>query len=376
MDRDFDTIVIGGGQSGLAVGYFLARQHRSFVILDAHQRVGDAWRTRWDSLRVFTPALIDGLPGMPFPAPRFTFPTKDEVADYMAAYAAKFELPVRSGVKVDGLTREGGKFVVSSSAGRFEADKVVVATGAHHTPRIPDYSSQLDGRITQLHSSEYRNPAQLREGSALVVGLGNSGAEIAYDLRGGRRVFVAGKPFGQIPVRHGSTAFFMIAPLISLLGMHVLTVDNPIGRKALPKLKGAPLVRVKVKDLEAAGIERVARVTGVRDGMPLLADGSALDVANIIWCTGFSTDLGWIKVPAAFGPDGALAQYRGAATGVPGLYFVGMWHQYAQTSDVLPGVGRDAARVADHLAARPRLSERLDEEDRMVRRDPAEVGVR
>jgi putative flavoprotein involved in K+ transport len=375
MDGYFDTIVIGGGQSGLAVGHFLARQDRSFVILDAHQRVGDAWRTRWDSLRVFTPAMVDGLPGMPFPAPRFTFPTKDEVADYMAAYAAKFELPVRSGVKVDGLSREGGRFVVSSSAGRFEADNVVVATGAHHTPRIPPYSSQLDGRISQLHSSEYRNPTQLRDGATLVVGLGNSGAEIAYDLRARRHVFVAGKPVGQIPVRHGSTAFFMIMPLIGLLGMHVMTVDNPIGRKVLPKMKVAPLVRVKVKDLEAAGIEHVGRVTGVRDSLPLLEDGRTLDVANIIWCTGFSTDLGWIKLPAAFGPDGALAQYRGAATAVPGLYFVGMWHQYAQSSDVLPGVGRDAAYVADHLAARPRLAARVDSKDRVVRRDPAEVGV-
>ncbi|HEV8597635.1 MAG TPA: NAD(P)-binding domain-containing protein [Candidatus Dormibacteraeota bacterium] len=375
MER-FETVIIGGGQSGLAAGYFLSKQGRSFMILDAHERVGDAWRRRWDSLRVFTPALVDGLPGMPFPGKRFTFPTKDEVADYMETYAKWFGLPVRTGVKVDCVAREGDRFVITSNAGTFEADNVIVATGAHHKPKTPPFAGELDPRILQIHSSEYRNPAQLRDGATLVVGLGNSGAEIAYDLRAGRHVFVAGKPVGQVPVRHGSTAFFMIMPLIGLLGMHVMTVDNPIGRKVLPKLKVAPLVRVKVKDLEAAGIEQVGRVTGVRDGMPLLEDGRTLDVANIIWCTGFSTDLGWIKVPAAFGPDGALVQYRGAATAVPGLYFVGMWHQYAQSSDVLPGVGRDAAYVTDHLAARPRLAGRLDSEDRMVRRDPAEVGVR
>src|SRR5215208_2498595 len=174
-----ETVVIGGGQSGLAVGYHLMRQGRPFVILDANERIGDPWRKRWDSLRVFTPARLNGLPGMPFPAPASSFPTKDEVADYLVAYAARFNLPVRTGVQVDRLSRFGDRFVVTSGDRRFEADNVVVASGAYHNPRVPVFAPELDPAIMQLHSSEYRNPSQLREGGALVVGAGNSGAEIA-----------------------------------------------------------------------------------------------------------------------------------------------------------------------------------------------------
>jgi putative flavoprotein involved in K+ transport len=369
MER-FETVIIGGGQAGLATGHFLSMQGRSFVILDAHQRVGDAWRTRWDSLRAFTPRMVSALPGMPFPGPRLSFPTKDEVADYMEAYAKRFMMPVRTGVRVDRLHRDGGRFVISSNAGTFDADNVIVATGAHHTPKIPAFAGELHPHIVQLHSSEYRRPSQLREGPAVVVGLGNSGAEIAYDLRGGERhVFVAGSPVAQLPVRHGSAAFFMVAPLIATISKYVMTVDNPIGRKALPKFHAAPLVRIRLKELAAAGIERVARVSGARDGLPLLADGRTLDVANVIWCTGFRTDLSWIDLPAAFRPDGGLDQYRGVACAVPGLYFMGMWQQYAQASDLLPGVGRDAAYVARSLGAR------VDSEHRVVGRDAAEVGV-
>jgi putative flavoprotein involved in K+ transport len=368
MER-FDTIIVGGGQAGLATGHFVAQQSRSFVILDAHERVGDAWRTRWDSLRVFTPAKYNGLPGMRFPAPRLSFPTKDDVADYMAAYATRFALPVRNTVRVDSLERAADGFLVTASAGTFEAANVVVATGAHRKPRIPAFASELDSRITQLHSSDYRNSGQLGDGAVLVVGLGNSGAEISMDVRQGRHVLVAGSPMGQLPVKHGAAAAAFVLPLVKFMGTYVLTVDTPVGRKVLPKMKTAPLIRIKVKDLEGAGIERVPRVAGVRDGMPLLEDGRKLDIANVIWCTGFTNDLGWIKVPEAFGEDGKPAQYRGVATAVPGLYFVGMEHQYAATSDVLPGVGRDAAYVARRLAAR------VDSKDRVVRRDAAEVGV-
>src|SRR6266571_1857547 len=213
MER-FDTIIIGGGQAGLAAGQFLGKQGRSSVILDASERVGDAWRTRWDSLRVFTPAKYNGLPGMRFPAPALSFPTKDEVADYMAAYAKRFALPVRSGVRVERLERQGGGFVLASSAGTFEASNVIVATGAHRTPKVPAFASQLPEGITQMHSSAYRNPSQLRGGAALVVGLGNSGAEISYDLRNGRQVFVSGAPFAQLPVRHGAAAAAFVLPLI------------------------------------------------------------------------------------------------------------------------------------------------------------------
>ena len=176
------TIVIGGGQAGLSVGYWLTRMGVPFLILDASARIGDTWRGRWDSLRLFTPARFDGLAGMPFPAHPEYFPTKDEMADYLEAYAARFALPVRSGTRVDRVTREGGRFVVRAGATRFEADNVVVAMASYQEPRVPAFAAELDPSIVQLHSADYRNPSQMAEGDVLLVGAGNSGAEIAFEL--------------------------------------------------------------------------------------------------------------------------------------------------------------------------------------------------
>ena len=376
METRFETIVIGGGQSGLATGYHLKRQGRpSFVILDKHPRIGDAWRTRWDSLRVFTPAKYDGLPGMRFPAPRLSSPSKDEVAAYLAAYAARFELPVRTGVSVQGLKRSRDRFVVSTVAGTFEADNVVVATGTAQVPKLPSFASELSFDITQMHSSAYKNPRQLREGGVLVVGLGNSGAEISHELSRDRRVFLSGSPSGEMPGRPGAMTAAFVLPVFMFLATHVLTLDTPVGRKVLPKMHGqaAPLIRTKVKDLERDGVERVPRVTGVMNGLPLLADGRTLDVSNVVWCTGFRTDFSWIDLPDALDAGGEPIHYRGVAR-EPGLYFVGLEFQYAFVSDVIPGVGRDAAYVARHLARRTALG-RVDAEGGVVRRDAAEIGV-
>src|SRR5687767_8602859 len=175
LPERFNTVIIGGGQAGLATGYHLTKRHLPFVILDANERIGDAWRKRWDSLRLFTPARYDGLQGWRFPAPAFSFPNKDEVADYLEAYAARFDLPVRTGVRVDGLSREADRYVVAAGDRRFEADQVVVASGAYPRPRLPAFAAELDPGLVQLHSSEYRDPSQLQEGGVLVVGAANSG---------------------------------------------------------------------------------------------------------------------------------------------------------------------------------------------------------
>jgi len=323
------------------------------VILDAYERIGDAWRVRWDSLRLFTPAKYDGLAGMRFPASGVSFPTKDEMAQYLADYAARFELPVRTGVRVDGLSREGDRYVVSSGTSRFEADNVVVATGASHTPKVPAFALDIDPGIVQLHSSEYRNTAQLREGGVLVVGVGNSGAEIAHEVSHKHPTRLSGKPTAQIPVRHGPRAARFAFPLVKFLGMHVLTIKTPIGRKIRPHFvsHATPLIRIKLKDLASAGVERVPRTVGARDGLPELEDGRVLDVANVIWCTGFRYDFGWIDLPV-FGEDGQPAHRRGIVESEPGLSFVGLQFQYAAVSDVLPGVGRDAKYIAKHIASR------------------------
>ena len=263
-----ETLVLGGGQAGVSVGYHLAQRGLPFLILDANERIGDAWRRRWDSLRLFTPARYNALPGMPFPGPAHSFSTKNEVADYLEAYAAKFELPVRTGVRVERLSRNGSRLVVEAGERRFEAENVVVAMGSDQVPRMPPFAHELHARIVQLHSAEYRNHSQLRAGPVLVVGVGNSGAEIAVEVAKEHPTWLAGEEAGHVPFRiEGTPARFVFLPLLfRLVGHRVLTVRTPIGRRMRPKLlsHGAPLVRVKPKDLAAAGIERVPRVVGAR----------------------------------------------------------------------------------------------------------------
>jgi putative flavoprotein involved in K+ transport len=354
-----ETVIIGGGQAGLATGYHLARLGRPFVILDGGARVGDAWRTRWGSLRLFSPARYDGLPGWRFPAPGWSFPTKDEMADYLEAYAQRFALPVLTEVRVDGLAKDGNRFVVTAGERRFAADAVVVATGAHRTPRTPALAAELDPRIHQLHSAAYRDPADLPDGPALVVGAGNSGAEIALELSRTRPVWLAGRDVGEIPVRHGSRRSRLFIPVIRFLGHRVLTVRTPVGRRVGPGLAhgATPLIRTRTEELVAAGVERVPRVADTRDGLPVLEDWRPLEPAVVVWCTGFRQDLSWIDLPV-LGDDGRPAHVRGVALAEPGLAFVGLPFQYAVTSDVLPGVGRDARRVARHVARRGRAAGR------------------
>jgi putative flavoprotein involved in K+ transport len=349
----FETVIIGGGQAGLMAGYHLSKLGRSFVILDANERVGDAWRKRWDSLRLFTPARLSSLPGMSLPMASWSFATKDELADYLEDYAERFELPVRTGVSVDGLRRVGGDFEISAGDLRFEAENVVVATGAHQIAKVPAFAAELDPRIVQLHSRDYRSPSQLQEGDVLLVGAGNSGAEIAMDLSRAHRVWLSGPSTGQIPVRHGTRRARVGFRIFRFLGHRVLRVDTRIGRKLGPKLiaKGDPLIRTKLKDLLAAGVERVPRVVGIRDGLPVLEDDRAVDVANVVWCTGFRTDFDWIDLPV-FDDDGKPIHYRGVVDSEPGLSFLGLVFQYALSSDVLPGGGRDAEYIAKHIASR------------------------
>lgn len=349
-----DTVVIGGGQAGLAIGYHLVRRRRDIVILDAYDRVGDAWRRRWDSLRLFTPAKYDGLPGMTFPGDRLRFPTKDEQADYLEAYATRFGLPVEAGIRVDRVGRDGDHFVVEAGSRRWEAWNVVLAIGGCHEPRVPEFAGRLAPSVHQLHSSGYRNPEQLRPGPVLVVGMGNSGAEIALDVSGSHATTIAGTPTGELPVRHGRAAARFVLPLVRFAGLHVLSLGTPIGRRALPKLahRGAPLIRTKRADLDAAGVTRVGRVVDVRGGKPVTADGSVLEVTNVIWCTGYRDDLTWVDLPA-FDDDGSLRQHRGVVESVPGLYAIGRESMYAITSGTLPGVVRDSAHLARQMRRAP-----------------------
>jgi putative flavoprotein involved in K+ transport len=345
-------VIVGGGQAGLAAGYHLARRGRPFVILDANERVGETWRKRWDSLRLFTPARYDSLPGWAFPGSAGSYPTKDEVADYFEAYVARFELPVRNGVRVDRLSREREVFVVTAGEHRFEADNVIVATGAYQSPRIPAFAPELDPGVLQLHSSEYRRPSQLRAGDVLVVGAGNSGGEIALEASREHGTLLSGRDTGQEPFRAGTLPDRLFTPPFWFLITRLLTVNTRMGRKVRAQFRsrGLPLARVRRKDLVAAGVERVPRVTGVRSGLPLVEDGRVLEVANVVWCTGFEPDFTWIDLPV-FDEDGDPLHERGVVGSEPGLYFLGLYFLYAMASQLVGGAVRDAEHVVKLIAS-------------------------
>lgn len=349
-------MIIGGGQAGLSVAYHLAKRGRPFVILEANGRIGDSWRNRWDSLRLFTPACYDGLAGLPFPADDWSFPTKDEMADYLEAYAAHFGLPVRTGVRVERLYKDGERFVVAAGGELFEAENVVVAMADYQSPRVPAFAGELNPSIIQVHSYDYRNPSQLRDGGVLIVGAGNSGAEISLELSRTHPTWLSGRETGHMPFRiEGIASRLLLAPLALRFVFHrVLTMNTPIGRRARPKIlsNGAPLIRVKPGDLTAAGVERVPKVVGTREGLPLLEDGRVLDAANVVWCTGFNPGFSWIDLPV-FEAEGPMHE-RGVVGSEPGLYFVGLEFLYAMSSVMVHGVGRDAEHIAGHISSHVR----------------------
>jgi putative flavoprotein involved in K+ transport len=287
-----------------------------------------------------------------FPAPAWSYPTARETADYLEAYAARFELPVRTGSRVRRLSKDGNRYVVDCGDQRLEADSVVVATGFYGTPVVPEFARELDPRILQLHSSEYREPSQLRPGDVLLVGAGNSGADIAIDVSPTHRTWLSGPDKGQIPFHIEHPLRRVILPILWFVASHVLTVKTPLGRKVRPHVlgHGAPRIRVKTDDLVAADVEQVPRTTGALDGLPMLEDGRVLDVANVIWCTGFRQDFAWIDLPV-FDGGGSPVQERGV-TAAPGLYFVGLDFLYSFASENVGGVRRDAKHISKQIGSR------------------------
>jgi putative flavoprotein involved in K+ transport len=360
IDQQLGTVVIGGSQAGLAIGYFLKKRSLPFVILDENERIGNAWRKRWDSLCLFTPARYNGMPGMPFPRRPWAYPTKDEIAGYLEAYARAFELPVRTGVKVDRLAKTGDRFEVKCGQQTLFAENVVVATGAFNNPRVPSFARELDERIVQLHSKDYRNPSQIQAGGVLVVGAGNSGAEIAMELAPHHQTWLSGPDTGQEPARAGTRLDHLLTPMMWFVATR-LTVNTALGRKLrdhfLDPPRGIPLGRVRRKDFAPAGIKRVPRTTGVNNGYPLLEDGTVLTVSNVIWCTGFRPDYHWIDLSLPT-HNGLPIHDRGIVESCPGLYFVGLLFLYSLSSALVGGVGRDAEHIVDHI-----VSTRLSKKD-------------
>ena len=343
----FDTVVIGAGQAGLATGYHLARRDLDFVVVDAESRIGDNWRRRWDSLRLFTPAAYSGLPAMPFPAPPAHLPDKDEVADYLERYAERFDLPVRLEAPVRSLGWNGERYVLRAGTSVLEADTVVVATGPFQRPKIPALGARLDPAIRQLHSSEYRGPFDLPDGPVLLVGAGNSGAQIAIELARFRKVWLAGRETGRLPRRLlGRDIYDWLWPVLTRL-----TRDTQVGRRLSERTRrGDPLVGIAERDLVGAGVTRVGRLTDVRAELPV-CEGQVLQPRVVIWCTGFVPDYGWIDLPLT-DERGDLRHERGVVPGAPGLFFVGLRFQHRLTSALIGGVGLDAEFIAEQVARR------------------------
>ena len=350
MER-VNTLVIGGGQAGLAAGYHLAQNGIEFLIIDAAARTGDSWRTRWDSLRLFTTTAMNGLPGMPFPdGPTKNYcPTKDEAADYLEAYAKKFSLPIRHGIKADRLRKQGDRYIVSAGAHQFEADNVIIASGSYRRPRIPEYASELDPSIKQLHSSDYHNPSDVPPGKTLLVGAAASGVQIALDLAEAGRtgLYLAGKNVRVIPNK-----ILGIIPKEKLFKfITTRPATSKMGKKLAAGSGTAPLHGNGYKLLVKAGVERTARVAGVLDGLPVLEDGRILDVVNVIWCLGFDPDFSWIDLPI-FDETARPKHHLGVVEGQRGLYFMGLLFQHSVSSALFYGVGRDAKHIVDDIVRR------------------------
>jgi putative flavoprotein involved in K+ transport len=354
--QHIETLIIGAGQAGLATGYHLSRRGHPVLIVDANARVGDNWRQQWDTLRLFTPAKYDGLPGLAFPAARWHCPRKDEVGDYLERYALHFDLPVRTSTRVERLeARPDGGYLATIGDGTIGCRNVVVATGTFgRTPNVPPFAAGLDPSIWQLHSSQYQRPAQLQPGPVLVVGASHSGLDIAYELAESRPTILCGPDRGNIPLRPESRRARVLMPVAIFAFRHLLTRRTPMGRRVLKEVRshGAPAFRIKQDDLDRRGVIRnQARLTGVADGRPVLGDGSVLDVASVVWCTGFRQVFDWIRLPI-LDSRGWPAEYRGVVEAAPGLYFCGLSFQYAFSSMIFPGVSRDADYVARQIVAR------------------------
>jgi putative flavoprotein involved in K+ transport len=351
----FKVIVIGAGQAGLSVGYYLKKFDIPFVILDASKRVGNSWRNRWDSLRLFTPAKFDRLVGMPFPADPNYFPTKDEMGDYLENYVKHFNLPVRNNVRVDALSRKGNTYHVTAGDRHFEAEHVVIAMSNYQVPKIPNFAKEINPDITQIHSLDYRDPSQLREGDVLVVGAGNSGSELALEsARNNHQVLLSGRDTGHIPFHiEGTLAkLIMVRLVIRFLFHRILTTGTPIGKKVRPKVisRGGPLIRIKPYEITEVGIERIPKIVGVHNGLPVDENEQVFDVKNIIWCTGFYPSYSWIDLPVFKNKE--PMQERGIVKNEPGLYFVGMHFLYSLSSAMIHGVQRDAEHVVSTINSR------------------------
>jgi putative flavoprotein involved in K+ transport len=342
--------VVGGSQAGLAMAWHLARRGRRFVVLEAAPELGYTWRSRWDSLKLFTPAQYDALPGMAFPAPADTYPTKDPVADYLKAYAAAFNLPVRLNARVTRLSKTGDDFEVRTADATFRARQVVVATGPFQVPFVPLPAGKLDPAVAQLHSADYRNSQALPAGRVLVVGGGNSGFQIAEELAATRQVDLSiATRYSMLPQRRAGRDLFW---WLTRLGLLRVTVTSRLGRRMSRR---DFVIGTNRRRLEGAGVRFRPRLVDAEGRTVRFADHRLLeDVGVVVWATGYRSDHAWIYLPGVV-REGQVVHRRGV-TEVPGLYFLGLSWQHTRGSALLGFVNDDAAFLADRIQAQHRAT--------------------
>jgi putative flavoprotein involved in K+ transport len=341
----FDVAVVGAGQAGLAIGYFLARQGLRFVILDRADSIGAAWRERWDSLVLFTPRRYDSLPGLPLPGDADGYPSRDEVVAYLEHYAKTYTLPIQLDSAVNAVTNAGGTFVLGVDDRTLEADQVVVATGPFQMPRVPQFAAELAPDVFQIHSVDYRAPSDIPRGTVVVVGGGNTGYQIASELSTTHHVHLAvGGRQTPLPQRLlGRDLFWWLMTT----GLLKTTVDSRFGQKLRNR---DTLIGSSPRAIKRDRVEIKPRATSAVEHAVRFADGTDLSVDGVIWATGFTPDHSWINLPIT-NQDGTVVHRRGVSD-IPGLYFVGLQWQHTRGSALLGWVKDDAQHVARHLAAR------------------------
>lgn len=343
--KQYDVIIIGAGQAGLAIAFYLQRANLNFILIDAHSKVGDSWRKRWDSLVLFSPVDYNHLPGMPFPRKSNEFPTKDEMAHYLDSYVKHYRFPIRLNEKVYEVIRDQRLFTIKTTKGVYKTHQVVVATGAFQTPFVPPFAKNAVKAVFQIHSSSYTNPSQITDDPALVVGTGNSGVQIALELARTRPVLLSGPEPRSVPRQIlGKDLYWWYYAL----GISNITKYSLLGRLMMgnEKKKGEPIIGNALNRLKSfPNVHRMPHVVGVEGMTVLFRGGLRVKVKNIIWCTGFQNNYPWIKLDV-FCQDGRPIEQRGVVRKIPGLYFIGLNWLYRMNSGQVGGVGRDARFLA------------------------------
>lgn len=342
-----DVLVIGAGQAGLAAGYYLAERGLSFLIIDRHDRIGDSWRNRYDSLTLFTPRSLSALPGLPLGGEPAGYPTRDEFVDYLAAYAEHYELPVRTGSQVRRLVRRGdGLFEASmEDGGTILARAVIVAAGGFQVPIIPGIAKGFAPAVRQLTPETYRNPSDIENGPVLVVGDGASGRDIAAELSSHHTVFLSyGRSRRLLPERILGTGIWKWLKAFGLLRVRPNTMLGRFMRKADP----FPDRKRSDRDLEAMGVRLRPRLIGANGRRASFADGSSVDIGAVIWCVGYRDEFAWLAIDGAKDESRAIIHEDGRSP-VAGLFYVGRPWQRNRASALVMGAGDDARLIVSAI---------------------------